>query len=437
MKLEPTASEKLTRWLPIVIFVVAFTVRGTLLSRLSSADIIYGHMTANGLNTGDEGINVGVSLSLRGRFADPFCRPTGATAHVPPSFPALTAIVFHVFGFGLAGGIVRNMVNIAGYSILFAILPAAAAALSMSRTVGVLAGFAGALYPAFRSAEVFRGRDEWLAAVLLLWLTVLAFRLSKQSTLRLWSAVAYGAGWGVMMYVQPSAAVIFPIHLIVLLAVHRGKPLLLRVKYVAVAALLMAVVILPWTIRNRRVMGGWLFMRDNLGLELHVSNGDLARSSHLGNMSTGWFCAVHPVCSVAQTQKVLELGELEFNRRDLATAHEWIVRNKGSFLRLTLGRMAYFWTDLPSNRMTFLVRTVLSLASFVGIALMWRDRLRLQVALVGTILLMYPLPYYIVQYSDRYVAVISFALLLPAAFAFNRLVAAASVSRYRRRIGSG
>jgi hypothetical protein len=99
--------------------------------------------------------------------------------------------------------------------------------------------------------------------------------------------------------------------------------------------------------------------------------------------------------------------------------------------------MAYFWTDLPSNGMTFLVRTVLSLASFVGIALMWRDRLRLQVALVGTILLMYPLPYYIVQYSDRYVAVISFALLLPAAFAFNRLVAAASVSRYRRRIGSG
>jgi len=429
MKLPKAVTRHLPQCPQAIIFIVAFTVRVILLSRIPYIDLLYGHLTSEGLKSGEEGINVAVNLFLTGRFADPFCIPTGATAHLPPAFPAVTAIVFHIFGVGLTAAVARNIINIAGYSILFATLPAAATALNMTRSAGILAGLAAAVYPIFRSAEVFRGRDEWLAALLLLWLTVFVLHLSRERTLHLRSAVIYGAGWGTLMYVQPSTVTIFPIHLIALLVAHRSKPLLLRVKYAAVAVFLMAAVIIPWTIRNRLAMGGWLFMRDNLGLELYISNADFARASQQENQAIWWYCSVHPICSVVQAKEVRQLGELDFNRRALHAASVWIISNKKSFLKLTLERVFYFWADSPVRPTTFLVRAVLSFTGFVGLALMLRDRLLFQVALLGAIVLIYPLPYYVIQYSIRYAAVISFALLLPAAFALNRLGAALFVSR--------
>ena len=67
------------------------------------------------------------------------------------------------------------------------------------------------------------------------------------------------------------------------------------------------------------------------------------------------------------------------------------------------------------------MRAILSFAAFIGLALMWRNGLKLQAALFGAILFAYPLLYYIVQYSNRYVATILFAILIPAAFTFARL----------------
>ena len=108
------------------------------------------------------------------------------------------------------GAIARDLVNIAGYSLLFALLPAASAWLGMARAPGIAAGIAAACYPMFGLSELNTARDEWLAAIALLLLTVYAWRLARQHELTRRSVLLYGAGWGALMYSQPTLVSILP-----------------------------------------------------------------------------------------------------------------------------------------------------------------------------------------------------------------------------------
>ena len=83
-----------------------------------------------------------------------------------------------------------------------------------------MAGFGAAAYPMFRSTEVSRGRDEWAAAIFLILLSVLAYRISSQLELRTRTMVLFGAGWGALMYVHPPAVLVLPAHMAILLLAH-------------------------------------------------------------------------------------------------------------------------------------------------------------------------------------------------------------------------
>ena len=52
---------------------------------------------------------------------------------------------------------------------------------------------------------------------------------------------------------------------------------------------------------------------------------------------------------------------------------------------------------------------------------MWRTEYRLQAWLFGSMLIVYPPVFYSVQYSNRYVIAICFAIFLPAGFALHRM----------------
>ena len=411
--------DKWARWMPLVIFAVAFLLRAALLAQLPHERVLFGSWQNGRLTSNDEGIQVAVSLLQTGRFADPFCLPTGPTAHVPPSYPVVTALVFRIFGMGLAGAVVRNLINIAGYALMFALLPAAAVALGMRRWIGALGGLIATPYPMLRATEVYLGRDEWLDALLLLGLTIGVLRLIEKPSLHL--AAAYGAGWGALMYVEPSAVIVLPVHMIIFVWCARRAPLIQRMKCCILGAVVMIVLVLPWMIRDRVAVGGWVPMRDDFGIELRVSNDARASGSLPKNLASEWFCSIHPSCSPATALKVRELGELRFNHEDLREALSWISNNKRAFCRLTAQRMLFFWADLPSNRLTFLIRASVSLAAFLGLWLMWREGLRVQAALFGGTLLAYPLVYYLVEYSSRYVATILPALLIPAGFTWSVL----------------
>lgn len=402
----------------VIVFALAACVRLALLTTAAAHDIVNMSDTRFGIRSFEEGLNVAVSLMGGRGFGDPHGLLTGPTAHLPPSFPAVTALIFSAFGTGFVGGVIRNLLNIAGYALLYAMLPAASRALGMGLQAGIAAGLGAAAVPLFRSAEVFRGRDEGWAAVLLLGLLVFAKRLAEGADFPLRSALQWGAGWGLLMYVQPSAIDILPFHAGIVLLARRRRARAGAVKLaVALAALL--VTIAPWIVRNRIAMGSWMFMRDDLGLELHIANRDGAYASMQANFGSAESCSVVLNCGVASVRLAdfQRLGEVEFYRRDLKEATAWIEEHPIAFGRLTLERSGYFWFDMPSAPVSFVWRTVVSVLGFIGLCLMWRRGLRVPAALLGAVWTAYPLPYYLVVYSNRYVAPIAFALLLPAGFA--------------------
>src|SRR5690348_17372770 len=179
---------------------------------MSTPEITYSTPTAYGQRSLDECINIAFSIHAGHGFASAFrAGPTGPSAHCAPSFPAATAVVFSIFGTNEAGGVARDLVNVAGYSLLFALFPAFAMRLGITASAGVVSGLAAALYPWYGLAEITRGRDEWLAAITGMVLLLSALQLARKQDLSGRPALLYGAGWGALMYVLPSVITVLPV----------------------------------------------------------------------------------------------------------------------------------------------------------------------------------------------------------------------------------
>ena len=286
----------------------------------------------------------------------------------------------------------------------------------MTTAPGLVAGFAAALFPLYGHYEMSRGRDEWLAALIGVLLTLYALRLARRETPTRSSALVYGAAWGALMYVYPAMVVVLPLHILVILFA-RGRPPRQRVAFAGIVPTAFLLVVIPWVVRDRITMGGWMFMRDDLGLELEVSNGDGATPAIQTNLATGWFCSQHPNCSHLVALRVLAAGEREFNRQAMATAISWIESHPARFADLTVRRMIAFWIGERSDGGLVVVRVVLSLLGLAGFWLMWRDGLRSEAAFLGAFWIAYPVAYYLIQRIDRYQVPMYPAILLPAGFA--------------------
>lgn len=399
-----------------MIFLLAFLVRAERLRFLPTADLTFSTPTPYGVRSLDECINIAYSLHAGNGFGSAFWSgPTGPSAHCAPSFPATTAAIFTVFGTGKAGGIARDLVNIAGYGLLFALLPVFAGELGLPAAAGIVSGLGAALYPWYGFSEIMRGRDEWLAALIAVLLLLSALRIARTPEITVTSALLYGAGWGALMYVLPSMVTVLSVQLLIILFVRKRTPRQ-QLAFSAIALAAFLVVILPWTIRDRTVMGGWMFMRDDVGLELALSNGEGAHATVDGNLAGGWLCHIHPTCNPAAALEVAQIGELEFNRRTGAKAISWIRNHPSRFADLTMRRTAAFWMGSPSSLRSIALSLTLTLLGATGLWLMWRRRLKAESALLAAFWLVYPLPYYVIERVDRYQVPIYPAILLPAGF---------------------
>ena len=310
----------------------------------------------------------------------------------------------------------RDLFSIAGFALVFALLPWVSARLGMTATPGVVAGFAAALFPLYGQREVSRGRDEWLAALIGMLLLVYALELAWRETLTWRDGLGYGAAWGALMYVHPAMVVILPLHALIVLF-SRGRGTGTRVAFVGISLAAFAMVILPWVVRDRIAMGGWMFMRDDVGMEMEVSNGDGATPSVDFNLSSGWFCAHHPNCSHPVALRVAAVGEREYNRGAMATGVSWIRTHPGRFAWLTIRRVVAFWIGQRYEHVRMPIRIVLTLLGFAGLVLMWRSGLRIEGALIGAVWIAYPLAFYVIQRIDRYQVPMYPEILLPAGFA--------------------
>ena len=334
---------------------------------------------------------VAMSLYERGTFADPYCLPTGPTAHVPPFHPALLAGIYHLLGPTLAAGYVTWLVLIACHGATWGMLPWLAARLGLSPGAGLLAGVAGALLPRWP------GYVEAPAAIAI-GLMLVAFLARWEGPRPLATgSLLLGAEIGAALHVSPS---LLPVALGLLAwealgAARRPGPLR---SALVVAGLALACV--PWTLRNERELGGLFFLRSNFGLELRMGNHEGAGANL--DLSARAGTERHPRTNEDEARKVAELGELAYMRAAGREARAWIAAHPGEFLRLTALRVVQFWLGPVDDVVTALGIGLLTLLSVVGA---WRAFPSLPTDRRAALLvpfLLFPLVHYVVGFEVRY-----------------------------------
>jgi hypothetical protein len=357
---------------------------------------------------------IAVNLAATRAFANPYSVPTGPTAHTGPLFPLLLAPFYYFWGNTRDADIARVAAGPFVGSIQYALLPMAADWIGLDAATGLLAGWAGALVPLHHYVESLNGFEAPLMSLfLILSLRFLKFPLAP------WRE---GAFWGVAFLVSPT--LLSPA---LALAAWRSR-LGWNWKRLGVTALTALLVLLPWTLRNHARLGGWYPVRDDLGLELWVSNRDGAFANQIENIRSAGFLNGHPFSSAATARSVARTGEAEFEKDRMDAARVWILSHPRQFLRLTLERAFLFWFPwLEWKPLEYLLRLV-TLAAFGGLALAWHEK-RLAAAPITAVWVSFPLVYYAIETYIRYQHPLWWSLVLMASYAAVRAVSLLRSSR--------
>ena len=364
---------------------------------------------------GHEDVDVARSLAATGSFADPFGSHTGPTAHVAPLYPLLLAGLLKSAGAGDLAGHIMVWLTILAYAGCAVLLVLVSNVLFHDAVPGILGALLVNCVPQFRMDPAWE--TTCISAGVLALILLLA-HLRETGARLFWKLALAGAFAGMLVLMNPAVILIVLPALVVLY----GS----QVKVWGVFLTVMFLVCLPWTIRNYRVFHAFFFVRDNLGLELYVSNND-CEASRIWNAG----CPAHPTASRAETEAVREMGELNYNRDRMAKATAWISTHRAAFLQLVFERFAGFWFPLsgyapPPFSFGVCCTTLLSLP---GLAWMYRRR-RDAAWLMFAVAAAYPWLYCLVRSDIRYRYPILWVSLLPAGYFLAQL--APLVRKWRR-----
>jgi hypothetical protein len=267
----------------------------------------------------------------------------------------------------------------------------------------------GALIPLHYWGESFGVFENTLAALCLLFMPLLAGPALTGAAGRTPKSPLF---WGVFAGL---CALLAPTTIPVLLGL--GAMALLRARparrHVVMACLAFVLTLLPWTIRNWVVLGDFVLVRSNFGLELAVSNFDGARPQAVPNIDHPHYLQIHPHASRAAALRVKEVGEVAYHRRMMDLAKSWIRSHPREFIRLSFGRGVAFWF-MDSNYAWH--RTALALVPLLalsGICVLARQG-HPAAALLFFVPFSYSLIFLLVQNHIRYQHPIWWALWLAA-----------------------
>lgn len=336
---------------------------------------------------------------------------TGPTAWIPPVHPYLCALVFR----GLGSLSQRSFLVILTLQSLFSALTIIPMFGIASRTVGYRAGLWAAIgwafFPWFSKwavTWVYETTMSTLLVGLLLWY---ALYLAETSSRKAW--IGFGALWGFALLVNPALLTLWVLSL-AWCGYVKGKGQWLKPAIISLVTCLL--VTSPWMVRNRLVLGHWVFVRSNFGAEFALGNyhGSLGRGESVGR---------HPTTSPVEFQNYQQMGDVGYNRWKAQQALRFIRDYPWEFVSLTAKRVVYFWDGSgmayrPPTAWYWLPWSFLPLSLLampvLGMAL--RRRVYAWQLFWGAFLL-YPAPYYLVFSLVRYRHVLEPLLLLLVAYA--------------------
>lgn len=285
--------------------------------------------------------NVAVSFAEQGYLGNPYGFQTGPSGHIAPGYATVMGLLIRLGGSQHVGFLLSRIASVIVAAILVGSLPAIAQRLGLSRLGGLLASLV-LVVPFFAWLET---SGDWeapwtalsLAACLWAsWPSLSGGRLTART------GAMVGAAWGVALLFSPSIApVLIAVHLVGL--VRWRARFGAFVQYAGTAAVVTILVLTPYLVRLHRSLGGFVFIRSNLGLELAVSNNDAAKPTLNANLQKGAGMTTHPYLNYPEAMRVRALGELAYNKARMAEAKQWISTHQAEFLQLTARRVGLFW----------------------------------------------------------------------------------------------
>jgi 4-amino-4-deoxy-L-arabinose transferase-like glycosyltransferase len=339
------------------------------------------------------------SIATGQGFSSPTDLPTGASAWAPPLYPYVLAAVFKLFGVYSA----LSAFVILTFNSVFAALTCFTLYRIGERIFGSGVGKAAAwAWAVFPYAIYWPVRVVWetsLTAFLLSLALLLTLQMADEvPKLRVW--IAFGLLWGVIALTNTAVVSMLPF---CLLWIFYYLPWRRRLFMGTILCLLTACfTVTPWLVRNYETFGKFIFIRDNLPLEMYEAN---------NNRSEGlWTRDEHPGNNPEAMRRFQELGEIGFMDEKREEVHQFLHEHPGRFLKFSVERAVYFWIAPPqativagydmmiSRHTNFLIAAGFA---FAGLWMTIRNRVR-GGFLLACFLLIYPLPYYLVNPFPRY-----------------------------------
>ncbi len=349
-----------------------------------------------------EEVKVAHTLYQSGKFANPFYQlDTGLTAHVAPGYPYLLASLLRWFGTGARGAFaIQNLETIA-LVLQIGLLPLLARQLGGSLQTGLIAA----------AIALIGLRRDWYwecsyVGLLLIVETILYANYLRTDSIL--TATLAGVTWGILLLFSPSALVVLIASILLAGLLHR------RILGLLLFTALPLLVTTPWIWHQYHVFGHFIFIRDNFGIEMAASFNE--RAQYRSTKSA--VDLNHPNQNRAEAERVIALGEPEYNALKLHEARMWVEANLHKAISLVCQRLFYFW--LPPidmrNPISSAVIWCSTLLSTFGLVALWRTH-RTGALVISSFLLCFPLVYYIVQYIPRYRYPIAWVTFLLSGFA--------------------
>jgi hypothetical protein len=266
-----------------------------------------------------------------------------------------------------------------------------------SEKVAVGSAWAWALLP---NVMFWCTRWVWetsLSALLLTTIFWLALTLEDRDGLLPW--FQFGLLWGIVALTSTSLLSFLPVAGL-WAWYRRAKRAKKSLAGVALASAVFFACITPWLVRNYQTFGRFIFIRDNLGAELRLGNGNGADGT--------WMEYLHPTQDVYAMRQYRAMGELPYIAMRQRQALDYIRADYKRFAGLCAKRFIYFWAGPPKATQPWWMndaKNSLFLASSVlmfwglGRALRFRKG---GAWLLFWLILLYPAIYYVVYPAPRY-----------------------------------
>ena len=351
-----------------------------------------------------------ISLARHGVLGNVFDEGFGPSAHLAPLLPIFLSLFHTVFGADTMWAYFSiQIVTTCVTATSIALLPIISDKLRLDSSAGLLAGILMALLPLNLWIETTGRWEQPYTALLLLIFVYLFIRIVDSAWDSLGMVVLLGFATGAAALLAPS---LLPVPVLFLFAqcLKRERKRILSGCAIVIGVSLLCV--FPWALRNKQVLGHFVFLRSNFGLELFIGNNERANGKTFPidwNDPSDPTINIHPFTNPDVRAELKEQGEIEFMKARGAEARAWITENPLQFAKLVIRRVQLFWfpgSDLWGDRsLATLVKCfgagVVSLLGLLGLASLFRAkhkyRLMVLLAILGPTLI-----YYFTHVNPRY-----------------------------------